>query len=364
MNLKYPIYSPGDEVINTSAIWGFDMSRASRETVLAQPFSVAVIPALYNDSSVWPGSQFATQLPEVFAQTFEQFDLVLFTVPEPQNFDYVLNWIAKQNVRCHAVIYGTRDLAGEPPSINRWYHPYWLAHFIRNNQWHDLADSQPQFDFDCLLGARRPHRDFVMSSMVLSGQLDRNVVTYRDVFRGGYVDSSAQMAHLRTQAQMPWPYVSPNLDPTWEVADCVTNLTSFSTPWQIYRNTRYSIVCESIGQGSTFFMTEKIMKVLWAQRVFVLFGIQGYLAELQRQGFQTFGDIIDESYDKIENPWERWQAAWQASQRLAAMDYESVMSATAHRRLHNFHNLSRIHVQHSHEVNKLLASLIASEHQN
>jgi len=364
MNLKYPIYSPGDEVINTSGNWGFEMSRATRETVLAQPFSVAVIPAMYNQTDVWPGSQFRQQLPQVFDQKFDQFDLVLLTVPEPQNHDQVLKWIEQQNFQNYAIIHGTRDLAGEPPGINRMYHPYWLSHFMRQNRWETSNSNQAKYDFDCLLGARRPHRDFVMCAMKMNNMLDKSIVTYRNVFQGDAIDHSVQMSHLRTQADMPWPYVSPNLDPAWEVADTVTNLTSFSTPWEIYRQTRYSIVCESLAQGSTFFMTEKTMKVLWAQRVFVLFGVQGYLQELQRQGFQTFGDIIDESYDRIENPWERWSAAWQAAQRLAKMDYHSMMSVTAPRRLHNFHNLSRLPAYHMQNTNRMLSSVIPEQHQD
>ena len=81
------------------------MSRATRETVLAQPFSVAVIPAMYNQTDVWPGSQFRQQLPQVFDEKFDQFDLVLLTVPEPQNHDQVLKWIEQQNFQNYAIIH-------------------------------------------------------------------------------------------------------------------------------------------------------------------------------------------------------------------------------------------------------------------
>jgi len=49
---------------------------------------------------------------------------------------------------------------------------------------------------------------------------------------------------------------------------------------------------------------------MMARRLFVMFAGKGYLANLRKLGFRTFENIIDESYDNIDNDNERWQQAW------------------------------------------------------
>lgn len=48
-----------------------------------------------------------------------------------------------------------------------------------------------------------------------------------------------------------------------------------------------------------FFVTEKSGKALYSGSPWVIYGAEGFLQNLRYLGFETFGDIIDESYDDV-----------------------------------------------------------------
>ena len=65
------------------------------------------------------------------------------------------------------------------------------------------------------------------------------------------------------------------------------------------------IVVETYVSGQSFFPTEKTLRPIIAQTPFIVMGPKGYLANLRRMGFMTFGQWWDESYDNIANDDQR-----------------------------------------------------------
>jgi hypothetical protein len=91
-------------------------------------------------------------------------------------------------------------------------------------------------------------------------------------------------------------------------------------PHEIYRNTWYSIVCET-SDFNRYHLTEKTAKCLWAGRVFILLASYRNLEYLRSFGFKTFhSSFIDESYDQEPNDAKRLKMAWEQIQRLSKMD--------------------------------------------
>ena len=86
------------------------------------------------------------------------------------------------------------------------------------------------------------------------------------------------------ESTLTWPYVSPNLDPTWEVKEQLDNSISGIPPWELYNRCYYSIIVETLCQGNCFLMAEKIGKCLYARRLFVHFGVANWLEKLRPQG--------------------------------------------------------------------------------
>jgi hypothetical protein len=106
-------------------------------------------------------------------------------------------------------------------------------------------------------------------------------------------------------------------------------------PTKIYNDSWYSIIAEGFTDHRGTRLTEKTAKALVAERVFVYFGAPRDLERMRRLGFQTFGHVIDESYDTIENDSDRWQAAWHQVEWLCDQDPVAVLAATRAERANN-----------------------------
>jgi hypothetical protein len=94
--------------------------------------------------------------------------------------------------------------------------------------------------------------------------------------------------------------------------------------------------------GRTFF-SEKIFKPIMYFQPFVILGEPGALKALQDMGYRTFSDILDESYDNIQNNEERMTAALNSA--IAFFDrpneeLHAVMSSITNTLTHNISMLS------------------------
>jgi uncharacterized protein YggL (DUF469 family) len=72
-----------------------------------------------------------------------------------------------------------------------------------------------------------------------------------------------------------------------------------------YIDTYFSVVTETIFDYPYTFRTEKIWKPMIMGHPFVAAANRGYYKDLHAAGFQTFGKLIDESFDQIDDPRDR-----------------------------------------------------------
>jgi hypothetical protein len=311
MNLKYPIYNPfGSE--HSAIDWGFappwepEQTEVSRdlETVLACKYKIASVPVFCNEPHR-PGYNALTE-----SVDFGQFDLVLLSDIEYYSQSEIRTWAEKTGIKRFLLAAGGKHTAESTDNDTVIYRPWWTFNLLNFNQYQDTSGTNKPLLFDALLGARRFNRDFAMLSLQKLNLLDRSIVTYRDIFQGHQPNHqySNQMNQRFSGLTVPWPYVSNNLDPAWEVDAKLTYSISPLVPWKIYQQTWYSIVCETIGMGDTFFLSEKTTKPLFAKRLFLVYSSVNFLQKLKNLGFQTFSSVIDESYDSIVDPFERYSA--------------------------------------------------------
>jgi len=68
---------------------------------------------------------------------------------------------------------------------------------------------------------------------------------------------------------------------------------------------------------TSIFMTEKTFKPIVAMHPFILLCYPGALDKLRQMGYRTFFPFIDETYDTIEDPEERFEAVWREIVRLS-----------------------------------------------
>ncbi len=365
MRFRHPIFDPCQPVISVAQNWGephlFEPT-TNLTRVLKQPFKVAAVHVFFNDPSIWPGSRLVTENPDIVKVDLSQFDLVLLMEAENNNWEDIQNWIKQQNIKNYIFAYGTLADPVQKTMPNMFYSSWWLKYFLNNRKFIDTTEdythyTHKPFRFNALLGARKPHRDYIMLAMTQSGLLHQNIVTYRDVFPGEVIDpQTKEFKNFFPDVELQHPYVSPHLRPEWEVAPVIDNRVSFIDPVAIHRNTWYSIVAESNCAGTKFFFTEKTMKQLWAKRVFVMFANTGFLGHLRDLGFETFGSVIDESYDTdpiYNRDWKRFEKAFEQVLFLNQQDpvkvYQKLKPVLDHNHNH-MHTLLRRQEQQAKEM--------------
>lgn len=79
-----------------------------------------------------------------------------------------------------------------------------------------------------------------------------------------------------------------------------------------YRNFAVDIVSETAYNYPYPYVSEKTLRPIACKRLFIIIGPAHMLALLRRKGFATFADYIDESYDGIEDPNQRFRCVQNA----------------------------------------------------
>jgi hypothetical protein len=198
-----------------------------------------------------------------------------------------------------------------------------------------------------------------MLNLQQSSLLEQGIVTYRDLFVGHWIDSTPErVARLFKDTTLQYPYVSPHLDPTWEVKQNMDNSVSGLVPWEIYNRTWFSVVCETLGQGRTFLSAEKTAKCFQARRLFVVLAIQGFLQQYRDWGFETFGDVVDESYDNEADDVVRWSRAFEQVQYLCKQDLPALLQKLKPRLDHNHNRLYAFEQETTQKLQQFVVSYL------
>jgi len=170
------------------------------------------------------------------------------------------------------------------------------------------------YEFVMLNGRLRPHRKALIDALRVNNLLEHALWTN--------LNSTVEMgftSKLQTEQTEPIRL----LPPEYEIPRAVDRLNTvsdtgfvkhdlFGNTWgdaivnpRVYTDSWFSVVTETIYDYPYTFRTEKIWKPILMAHPFVVAANRGYLRDLRSAGFQTFGHIIDESYDDIDDPQTR-----------------------------------------------------------
>ena len=94
-----------------------------------------------------------------------------------------------------------------------------------------------------------------------------------------------------------------------------------------YLDTYFSIVTETVFSLNRSFRTEKIWKPIAIGHPFIVASNRGYYRDLQNLGFRTFGHLIDESFDTIDNPQDRIERIAAVTKDLCQQDLPAFVTA-------------------------------------
>lgn len=176
--------------------------------------------------------------------------------------------------------------------------------------------------FDVLLGGIRPNRDYVFD-FILRNKLTSNVfMTYFMNWDGDLRASEFTLDDPGVE------YIRIPKITCEQVTYHGHNMSlSQVIPINIYNQTAYTLVTETNGLNHFNFYTEKIVKPILAQRLFVAIAGKNYLRNLRAMGFKTFDGIIDEAYDAVEDSDLRWQMAMEQVRWLCGQDQKTILEA-------------------------------------
>ena len=276
----------------------------------------------------------------------------------------------------------------DPTSSDRVYSPLlcWINHVYDNNDYiPQPLPTQKPYQFDALLGQNRHHRLYLFYKLMEDNLRDKNLVSIWRHGKHSYYDSTREeldqqfydefksnptIGDLVQKHGIINFYRSPGLDelelpdlilpkddpinytpatPTSRYCKARPNVLldmGMDIPVKIFDASWYSIIAETKYISNELFITEKIGKRLLAKRIFVLFGARGCLEYLRSQGFQTFGSIIDESYDLVPNDRRRFDMAWEQVKLLSTLDPVEVYQRADAILEHNYNLLPTLKNEH------------------
>lgn len=124
-----------------------------------------------------------------------------------------------------------------------------------------------------------------------------------------------------------------------------------------YEHFACDIVTETVLNYPYPYITEKTLRPIATKRMFIILGAPGILELLHSKGFETFGDLIDESYDQIQDPEQRFLAVITEVEKFCALPLEQIKTYlhSNHQRFqHNFDVLKNLPQQELDEFLTLL----------
>jgi len=219
----------------------------------------------------------------------------------------------------HSAVYQFMDWF----ETSTYFYRQWLPELLHRLRPHNEKNRC----FDILLGRKKQHRDYVFECAIKNP--GGHILTY-------FNDQALDLGLW--QWEQHGVKINQPIEWTVQTVQYYGHPISVSqiVPITVYNETAYSVIAETCWQNNFAFFTEKTVKPIIARRLFVMFAGQGYLANLQRLGFQTFSDIIDESYDSESDDLVRWQRAWDQVMWLKSQPQARILERVKPIVEHNF----------------------------
>ncbi len=198
------------------------------------------------------------------------------------------------------------------------------------------------YTFLFLNGRTRTHRKYLMERFRLSGLLDQSLWSWLDLTVGYSKDISFVHNGVDLIGQ---PHEIKLLPADYEYEaykHMIQNFQSdkqfvkydlFNNEWgeiyiqpEAYIDTYFSVVTETVFDYPYSFRTEKIWKPMAMAHPWIVAANQGYYRDLHNLGFKSFGHLIDETFDQIENSQDRISRIGAVIEDLCRQDLAEFLS--------------------------------------
>jgi hypothetical protein len=237
-------------------------------------------------------------------------------------------------------ICGDLNFNVENSPIHKFYDWFTTTvHFYKHERPQLLHNNLHPFDvkyqmFDALLGRKKLHRDIIFNSI----DKESNVVTYINTHDKSDFSNPSQWRWESNSLVIEKP-----VEWTVERVNYHGHRMSLSqiVPIEVYNETAYSIIAETCFSNHYTFYTEKTVKPILGQRLFISVSGQYSLRNLHNIGFKTFSNVIDENYDLESALNERCNMAMDQVRYLSTQKQEDILEKIRPICEHNYAHMMR-----------------------
>jgi len=212
---------------------------------------------------------------------------------------------------------------------------------------HEIFEKKDKpYKFLFLNGRTRPQRKYLLEQFRMSGLLDQSLWTNLE-------SSTAENRLIRLFVGpedyniMCDPFPIKLLPKEYEVTEFQDKVDMdipedgrfiktalFNHTWgeihlkpEVYIDTYFSLVTETVFVYPYSFRTEKIAKPLAMGHPWIAVANTGYYRDIRNMGFKTFSHLIDESFDEIVDDQDRIHRIWQVTEDLCKQDLPAFLAA-------------------------------------
>ena len=209
----------------------------------------------------------------------------------------------------------------------------------------DNQQTERPYKFLFLNGRMRGHRRYFLYKFKETGLLDQTLWTNLDASKGVGPMHLTKSSIQYPVGLLPVHYMPPEYEvdryrkrtatPTETLTDLLEGkFNLFDQEWgEIYINakpyldTYFSLITETVFDHPYSFRTEKLWKPVAVGHPFIVVSNAGYYRDLQNLGFRTFGHLIDESFDSIDNNQQRIERIADVVEDLCRQDLPAFITA-------------------------------------
>jgi hypothetical protein len=197
---------------------------------------------------------------------------------------------------------------------------YWWSHAIIARDWYRYAEIDPELVYPTTF-----NKDFNIYNRAWTGSREYRVKFTDLVKEHNLVDKSnikfsttCDQRHYQNYNYNNSLFVPKN-DLSMLPTPSASSTYSADYSADDYKQCWFDVVLETLIDDHRLHLTEKTLRPIACGKPFILTATHGSLEYLRSYGFRTFGNYIDESYDLIEDPYQRLQAVIQLMVKLSRL---------------------------------------------
>jgi hypothetical protein len=210
---------------------------------------------------------------------------------------------------------------------------YWWSHAAIARDWYRYAEADPNL----LPNANVPPTLFNVYNRAWSGPREYRM-KFADLVLDAGLQKQCMIRFARHDRGTHWrdhQFQNPLFQPVNDLECLPENQTEawFSADYNAkdYKKAWWDVVLETMFDDSRVHLTEKILRPIACEKPFICAAGPGSLAMLQSYGFETFSELIDESYDQEHDSMRRLEKIINAMQQISS--WTAGQKVQAHRRI-------------------------------